>query len=185
MHAARAAEGEHDEIARVAAAVGGHGLHGAHHVGVGDEVDAVGRLDEIAAERRCNLVGDGAACGVEHRWARCRRRAPRVEIAQHDVGVGDGRLPAAAAVAGGARVGAGALGADLEGAARSRRARSLPPPAPDLRHVDDRQLQRVAGAAHQRARRRHGAADLVLLRTLRGARARSARPWRSCRPCRR
>ncbi len=115
VHPARAAEGEHDEVAGVAAAVGGDGLHGAHHVGVGDEVDAVGRLDEVAAERRRDLVGDGAARGrgVDGHGAAGQRA--RVEVAEHDVGVGDGRLLAAAAVAGGARIGAGALGADLEG----------------------------------------------------------------------
>ena len=76
MYAAQAAEGEHDEIARVASAVGGHGLHRPHHVGVGDEVDAVGRLDEIASEGRCNPVTDGITCGVVDQSARCRPRAP-------------------------------------------------------------------------------------------------------------
>ena len=69
-----------------------------------------------------------AAVGVELHLA--AEEIVRIEPAEHHVGVGDGRLGAAAAVADRAGIGARALRADLERADRRRSRRSLPPPAP-------------------------------------------------------
>ena len=87
------------------------------HVVVAGGVDRVGRLDQADAERR----GDSF-----HRLLGERPLEPhaaaeeivRVDDAEHDVGVGHGRLAAAGAVAGWARHGAGALRPDVEQAAR-------------------------------------------------------------------
>ena len=82
-----------------------------------------------------------AACGVElHRAA---EEIVRVEPAEHHIGVGDGRLGAAAAIADRAGIGAGALRADLE------RADVVDPgdraaAGADLDHVDHRQHHRMA-----------------------------------------
>ena len=108
------------------------------------------------------IVGDGDDRGrrLDRRRARaggrsCRRsrpappqstRRPRrrqcggIELAQHEVGVGDGRLGAAAAVADRARIGAGAVGADLQdaglGDARDRAAAGADRVDVDHRHAD-------------------------------------------------
>ena len=106
--------------------------------------------------------------GVGDASRRCRARAPsassvispprklsRIEPAEHDVGVGDGRLGAAAAVADRAGIGAGALRPDLE------RADLVDPgdaaaAGADLDHVDHRQHHRMAaGVAADVIARRH------------------------------
>ena len=67
-----------------------------------------------------------------------------VEVAEHEVGVGDGRLGAAAAVAGGAGIGARRPGADPEAAAVD--GGDAAAPGAHLGQVDDRELERDAGA---------------------------------------
>ena len=84
------------------------------------------------------------------------RKLLRIEPAEHDIGVGDGRFGAAAAIADRARVGAGALRSDLQRAdlvAPGDRAAA----GADLDHVDHRHHDRMAaGIAADIIARRHG-----------------------------
>src|SRR5262249_57516940 len=71
-------------------------------------------------------------------------KAFRVEAAQHEMGAGHGRRRAAAAVAGGARIGAGAHRTDMQGAtviAPGKRAAA----SANLDDIDNRQLYGLAG----------------------------------------
>ena len=158
-----AAEGEERELPRVAAALGRDRLDGADHVGGGDLVRAIGGGLQAHAQgfgygrgkHRARLVGiesEGAADEVAG-----------VQVAQDDVGVGDGRDPAAGVVANGPRRGAGALGPHLQ------RAAGIDPHVraaarAHLGQIDGGNLERVAGA-RQQARADHDAgAHRVLLR---------------------
>ena len=99
---AGAAVGDEREVGRVAALLGRDGAQRAHRRRVREVVDAARRLErreaELRAERADGLLGqlarDGQRAG--------RERAGR-DVAEHDVGVGHGRLGAAEAVAGRAR----------------------------------------------------------------------------------
>ena len=113
-----AAEGHQREIARVVAALDRDHANAAHDVGVGDAQDAGGGRDHVEAERvwRMRLATRAArGRGVERHLAAEARLA--AEPAEHDIGVGDGRPRAAAAVARRARHGLGAHRADAQRAA--------------------------------------------------------------------
>jgi hypothetical protein len=111
----RAAEAQEREAARVDAPADRHQPDAVGHGEVDEPVDAGGGLVMADPER----LSDPA-----HRRLCCRRVEPApaaqeaagVEKPKDEVGVGDGRLCAASAVAGGTRDGAGALGADAQGA---------------------------------------------------------------------
>ena len=125
---------------------------------------------------------------------RCRRRRPPcratslmraagevagIDAAQHDVGIGHGGLGAAAAVAGRAGLGAGALRADVDArsaidARRSsrRRRRSRPSRSPGCAAAG--RCPSGSGTAARPRRCANAAAR----------RRRSGRSWRWCRPCR-
>ena len=108
----------------------------------------------------------------------------RVEAAEHDVRVRDGRLDTAAAVADRPRVGTGALRADPEeatGVDPGDRAAACA----DLDEVDDRRPHRVAGERHPADPGAGVASDVVVLRDRRPAVLDRGRPSPSCRPCRR
>ena len=107
---ARAAECREHELARIVAALDGDDFQCLGH-GVIDHVDdGGGRRAHVDAERLGEAPGDG--CFAPRR-GRCGRVAAQqralVEIAEHEVAVGDGGLGAAAGVAGRPRIGAGAL----------------------------------------------------------------------------
>ena len=78
---------------------------------------------------------------------------PGVEVAEHEVGVRHGRTRPAAAVAGGAGVGARGLRPAGEQAERVD-ARQRPAADADLDHVDRRRLDRQARAAREAVRAR-------------------------------
>ena len=111
--------------------------------------------DLVDAERRVlDRRGRAASATVSMRTPRRRDvelHAPAEEeagivVAEHEVGVGDRRLGAAEAVAGGPGIGAGRVRADLQQAdlvdGRDRAAAGA-----DLDHVDHRRLDRQARAA--------------------------------------
>ena len=106
----------------VVAALHGDLLDGVGHVLDRDANGAVGDL--LGRTSVANLgreLGEGAAhrFGIERlvvRRPEDPREKPRVELAEHDIGVGDGERPAAA-VALGTRIGAGARRADAEACA--------------------------------------------------------------------
>src|SRR5215468_6601059 len=128
VHRSRPARAEERVIARIAPALGDVHTGGTRHVLVHDVVDAPGDLDRLEAEPSGKLLHGGARrlqidadlAAREVRW---------VEIAEEEVGVGDGGLRAAQAVRGGTRVRSGAARADLE--------------QPDLVHVRDAPASRA------------------------------------------
>ena len=99
--------------------------------GVGEHVDPVGGvLERRHAERLRDLLS--VERGERLSRSMVSEPSPNVpvgQVAEHEVRVGDRRLAAAVAVAGGAGHGARAARADLQAAAGSSQA-MLPPPAP-------------------------------------------------------
>ena len=114
VHRPGAAKGDQGIIARVAAALYGNHPHGAFHVAVGHRVDAPRGFLHGKAQGSGDVLLDALGGGnrVERHGAAVE--ILRIEIAEHQIGVGDGRTPAACAIAHGSRVGAGALGADRD-----------------------------------------------------------------------
>ena len=97
----------------------------------------------VPAVRRASLWR--ARRGVDVEGDLARRGSTRVEAAEDEVGVGDGRVGAAAAVAGRTRVGAGAVRTDAEHAAGVDPGDAAAAGA-DLDEVDRPGLDRVAAA---------------------------------------
>ena len=140
-----AAKGEQREAPRVDAAPHRDQPHPLGHVGVDDAMDAVRRGQPIDAER-CGDAVDRRLGRAPVEPAPPAEKARRVEIAQHQVGVGDRRLGAALAVAGRARNRTGARRADMQDAAlvdpRDRAAAGA-----DAGDVEAVERDRVAGDA--------------------------------------
>ena len=113
---ARAAECVDDEIPRVAAALDRHLAHQIRHLRLDDAHRAVGRLDRVHAELGGDRL-DRLAGGVDVELQLAAEEGVRVVTAEQEVAVGDGRADAAAPVAGGSRLGRGALRADPHRAA--------------------------------------------------------------------
>ncbi len=120
---ARAPETLQREGGRVVALLDGHLLDGLGHVGDGDAQEIFRHVARVARRpggggdlpgqiREAGPHGVGVERGVAAR-AEDRREMPGLDLAEQDVGVGDGER-AAAAVAGRAGVGAGAVGPDAE-----------------------------------------------------------------------
>jgi hypothetical protein len=81
-----------------------------------DPVDAAGRGEPVDPELGRDTVNRSfGRRSVE--TAPAAEKARRIEIAEHEIGVGNGRSGAAGAVAGGSRDGAGALRTDMQDAA--------------------------------------------------------------------
>ena len=120
----------------------------------------VRRLLDIHAERPRDLLCDDRArlLGVELQGAADQLR--RVDVAEHDIGVCDGRLAAALVVADRARRRAGAHRPDLQRAAavdpQDRAAAGA-----DLGKIDRRHFQRISGARQQPRAEHDTRADLV------------------------
>ncbi len=115
------------------------------------------REPEPVAKRRDRLLGQlarhGQSAGGER--ARC-------DVAEHDVGVGHGRLDPAEAVAGRAGRRARAARADVQAAGLVEPGDRAAAGA-DLGDVDRRDADQLAAAAKEPAARGEGRADLVLL----------------------
>ena len=92
-------------------------------------VDAPGGAHQVQAERPADARLDRRAPPRAVEPHRAAEEEVRIEVAEHQVGVGHGRLGAALAVAGRPGLGAGAVRPDLERPRPSIRA-MLPPPAP-------------------------------------------------------
>ena len=151
-----AARGDQREVARIVALGDRDLAHRERHLGDRDLDDRLRGRDGVELERLGDLLLDAArgAVGVELHLA--AEEIVRIEPAEHHVGVGDGRLGAAAAVADRAGIGARAVRADLE------RADVVEPgdraaAGADLDHVDHRQHHRMAaGIAADVVAGRHG-----------------------------
>ena len=109
-----AAAGDERALARVDALVDRDLLDRGDHELVGERQDRGRRGVAVDAQLRRQIASITRPRGIDVERHRAAEEALRVEVAEHDRGVGDGRLGAAAAVAGGAGVGAGALGADAQ-----------------------------------------------------------------------
>ena len=118
VNRARAAEGDEAEIARVVAAADRDQADGIGHVRVGDLDDGVGGAHGVVAERRGDLLRDGSFGGVAVERHGAAEEPGRAEPAEDEVGVGVGRLFAAALVGRRTRVGAHALRPVAQAAAR-------------------------------------------------------------------
>ncbi len=121
MLAAGAAEAAQRVLRDVVAALDRDLLDGVRHVLDGDPEEALGHFDRRAAVAagRGDRVGERGELALDHRLIERRvavgtedaREEARLQLAEHDVAIGDGERPAAA-VAGGARIGAGRFRAD-------------------------------------------------------------------------
>ena len=83
-------------------------------------------------ERLGDMVLDGEPRGRHVERASPAEERSRVDIAEHQRGVGHRRLVPPRAVTGRSRDGAGAVGTDMQQRRRCRRQAMLPPPAPTL-----------------------------------------------------
>ena len=117
VYRAGAAEGQQRESGQIDAALGRKHAHLVGHAHVDDALDAGGRRHDIHPQRRRDMRLE--------RCARCRDIQPLgaaeeiigIEIAAHEVGIGDRGPCAAASIARRAGIGAGALRTDIEKAA--------------------------------------------------------------------
>ena len=157
----RATVGEQDEIAGVTSLLGRDCAERPHHGGVRQLVDTPGHLERGEGERFCQqpdrsiglLLGDGEiARGQRARW----------DVTEGDVGIGDGWLQPAEAVAGrpGKRTGAAWPNLETPGGIEPREAASA---RADLGDVDRRDANELAAAPQESAPGRERGADLVLL----------------------
>ncbi len=160
-HRAVAAERHQGHVARIAAALDRDGADRARHRDGRDLADAVGRVDRRnpRAVRRHD-AGSRPRCAPGRPAARAAGEPARVEEAEQQVGVGDGRPIVAAAVAGRPGIGAGGFRPDQQQAAwvhggQRAAARS------DLGDVDRRHLEEIAAALDEAAGRAHALAELV------------------------
>ena len=165
MQRTRAAGRHQREVARVVALGDRHLAHRERHLVVRDLDDRLRGRDRIKLQRACDLLLDAAQGGSGIELHGAAEEIVRVEPAEHHIGVGDGRLGAAAAIADRPRIGARALRSHFERAdvvaPRNRAAAGA-----DLDHVDHRQHHRMAAGI---------AADVIARRQRRLALADQAR----------
>ena len=135
-----AAERDQRELARVIAFFNRHDLQSSGHIGVDDADDTFRRLMQRHAEWTCNVLQDRrlGAPRIDRHMApeQVRRHA-----SENEIGIGHRRQGSAAAVAGRARIGARALGADDEATGGSY-ARDRAAAGADGMDIYDRQTKR-------------------------------------------
>ena len=180
MQRRSAAEGDHHAIGDVLAVLDRMNAGGVRHVLVDHLADAEGSRDRFERKRPADIAIDRPFGRLTVQLDGAASEIVGVELAEHQVCVGDRRAIAAAIVAGRSGLRAGALRSGLDPSHRidpGDRAAA----GPDLDHLDDRDRDR-----HPRA-----LAETVGARDLEGARGAAARsprsgrslPW--CRPYRR
>ena len=190
MQGARAAEGQEREVARIVTTLDRDEADRADHVIVDDRKDAArGRID--AHPERLGDTGSHRAASLLLVEREAAAEQERRKVPENEMGVGDGRLVAAAPIAGGPGRRPGALRADREHAA-CRDARDRAAAGPDGDEIDHGQPHRPAGdlSVHGQPRPAvvdesdvgRGAADVDADKVPEpGARAREACPDRSRR----
>ena len=171
MQRARAAERHDREVARVEAAGNRVRADRQRHVVVDDLEDPERGIGHAEAERLRHLLLDRLARQVRVELQVAAERQVGVEAAEHDLGVGHGRLLAAAAVAGRPGLRAGRARADVE-AARLVDVGDRAAAGADRHEIDHRRQHRMAadvgvtrvhdfhGAARDRRDVGRGAADV-------------------------
>src|SRR5436853_518714 len=114
MNRSAATEREQRETARVAPALARDGPHRADHVRVGHQVNAVGRLCQADSQwlRHALAQGPSGRLGVQPQLT--TYQVLRIQIAQRQIGIADGRLDPAATVANWTGLGAGRARPDLK-----------------------------------------------------------------------
>ena len=143
MYGARAAEGKERKSTRIPAAL--HGVYASRvgHVLIDDLVHGPGGAGEVQPEWVGQSVADGAfGRGYVERHTPTQKVA-RVQVAENHVGVCNGRLRAAQAVAGPPRLRAGGIRAHLE-QPKTIDAGDAATTCSDLDQVDAADLDRVA-----------------------------------------
>ena len=184
VHRPRAAEADEHEVARVVAALHRDQVQRVHHRGVRDLDDAVRRLDDVdrpSGFAQRSSIARARALDVEADLA--AEEVVGVEPAEHDVGVGHGRLGAAAPVADRPGIGARALRPDAQQRRPSRPTRSSRRPRrsrPGRRPASGPGSPRATGRRRRPRRGRRPSSPWSPT----AARPGSGRPSRSCRPCR-
>ena len=144
MGRACAAEADHGVAARILALLHDMDARGGGHA-LGDRaMDAGGRLERGQSELRAD-GGEGAFGRIAVERHAAAEEEARIVIAEHQIGVGHGRLAAAAAIAGRARIGARRMRADAQKPDLVDR-RDRAAAGADLDHVDHRRLDRQARA---------------------------------------
>ena len=166
MQRRAAAEGDHGAALGGLAALDGVHARGAGHVFLDDLADAGGRPVRIQAERRADARQNCVFCFLKIQLNCSASERHRVNAAQRDIGIRHRRLGAAAAVAGGAGLGARARRPDLD-ALQFIQARDRAATGADLHHLGHRHAQRQAAALQVAPDARH----LELARLLRAAAA--------------
>ncbi len=166
--------------AQVLAALDGVHARRVRHVLVDHLADAERRVLGRKIERRADPLGDRALGAVDVERHAAARERRRIDAAEHEIGVGHGRLAAAAAVADRAGLRAGAVGPDRDASERVD-PRDRAAAGADLDHLDHRNAQRQAAALEEAIDARH----LEARARSAAAPCRSGRSSRWCRPCRR
>ena len=167
VHGAGAAEGHEHEITRVVASLNRNAPERADHGVVRDLHDAQRNLDHVQTERVGAPLLDGPPGRFLVETHLAAEEVIRIEAVQDEVRVGDGGLGPALSVAGRGRIGAGALRADPQHAARIH-PRDGAAARADLDQIDHRGADGIAGALGAVLGPRRGA-DLVLLGDAGGA----------------
>ena len=129
------------EIARIVPPFDRHLADEVRHMVVHDLDDAGGGVADADAERLGDLLLDRVLGELAVELEVAAQEIIGIDVAEHDVGIGNGRIVAAAAVAGGAGIGAGAHRADLEPA--QIRPGDRAPAGADRDDVDGGRQQRV------------------------------------------
>ena len=145
MQRARAAEGDQRVVARVVALLDRHEPERTDHVLVDDIVDAECRILDRLAEALAHLLHRGGGRGAVEFHVATKALHFR-QVAEHDVGVGDGRFRTAPPVRRGAGIGAGRLRTDAQRLG-------------ELRHVGDGATARAHGADVDRGGAHRNVAD--------------------------
>ncbi len=112
MQGAGTAKRDHGVTSRVAASLHGHHAHGVFHIASGNEVNAPGRVTDRQTERFGYLLTDSTLGRHRIQLHLTAIEPLRRDVTEHHVGVGNGRLSTALAVAYGAWRSTGTVGSD-------------------------------------------------------------------------
>ena len=108
MDGAGPAKSHQSEFTWIPPPLGGHGPQGPHGAGIGNAVDAFGRLQQIQSEGRGNAVVYRPLCSLHVDRYLAVGQVSGADIAQHHIGVGERRFDSSPLIAGRPRHGSGA-----------------------------------------------------------------------------
>ena len=139
MYGASAAEGDQTIAPLVATALNQVDAGGIGHILIDDMVHAPGGARQIHPERLGHALANGFLGSGTIQPHLAAEEVIRIEVAQDEIGVRHCGFAAAESVAGGSRVGTGAIRSHLQ-QAECVNARDAPATGADLDHLDDRHL---------------------------------------------